>query len=357
MDRKHRLLELDALRGIAALAVVLFHYTMNENRELFGWQFRYGITGVDLFFMISGFVIYMTAGKIKHWKDFIVFRFARLYPAFWCCLFITLAFMAWYEPSKVNITQIAANLTMAPPFFNQEDIDGSYWTLLVELLFYAWILLILMAGKLSRITPIACFTLIGILLFHAFSRFYPGLYDYAGHKLQLINHFPLFFSGILFFQLKNGGNRLQILALLTFTLVSSFYLHDKGGRAMHVVSFTEHCLLIIAFHGLFALLIMEKLQFLATQPLLYLGKISYCLYLIHQYVGTHLLASLTAGAGMNIYAALAVTLAVIIALASLVTHFIEIPLNTDIRNWYLASPKELTPVKGRNARSFKKLPF
>ncbi|WP_353722377.1 acyltransferase [Dyadobacter sp. 676] len=337
MDRKHRLLELDALRGIAAIAVVLFHFTMNENREHFGWQFRFGVTGVDLFFMISGFVIYMTAGHIRHWMDFIVFRFARLYPAFWCCLFITSIFMAWYEPSHVDLKQIAANLTMAPAFFNQEDIDGSYWTLLVELLFYGWILLMLIAGKLSEITRIACFTLVAVLLFHMFAPQYPALYDFAGHKLQLINHFPLFFSGILFFQLKNGGNRFRILALLLFTLISSFYLHDKGGRAMYVVNFAEHCTLITLFHILFALLITGKLRFLAAKPLLYLGKISYCLYLIHQYVGTHLITSFTKGMGMNIHAALVVTIVIIIGLASLVTFFIEIPANAGIRNWYSAS--------------------
>ena len=61
--REDRLLELDALRGIAAMMVVLFHLTMNTAIEKFG--FRYGVTGVDLFFIISGFVIFLTLNKSR----------------------------------------------------------------------------------------------------------------------------------------------------------------------------------------------------------------------------------------------------------------------------------------------------
>ncbi|MCF0072345.1 acyltransferase [Dyadobacter sp. CY261] len=357
MEQKHRVLELDALRGIAAIAVVLYHFTMNANKERLGWEFAYGITGVDLFFMISGFVIYMTAGHVRRWTDFVVFRFARLYPAYWCCLLITSIFMAWYEPHQLSAANILANATMAPPFFNVENIDGSYWTLLVELLFYGWIVLILITGKLANIRLIGSLTLFAVLLFHVFAPYYPGVYIFAGHKFLLINHFPLFFSGILFFQWRNGENRLHILLLLTVALLTSFYLHDKGGPAMHVVSFKEHCILITFFHILFALLITGKLQFLSKKPLLYLGKISYCLYLIHQYVGTHLISSFTNSMGMNIYLAIVLAIVIVIGIASLVTFFIEIPANVYIRNWHSASRDILSPVKGRNGRPLKKQPF
>lgn len=59
--------ELDALRGIAALMVVLFHFTMYRQETKFG--FKLGTTGVDLFFLISGFVIIMSLIKIKNSKD------------------------------------------------------------------------------------------------------------------------------------------------------------------------------------------------------------------------------------------------------------------------------------------------
>ena len=64
-----RLLELDALRGIAALMVVLFHFTMDRPEMNLG--FKYGVTGVDFFFIISGFVIFLTLSNTKNWKDFV----------------------------------------------------------------------------------------------------------------------------------------------------------------------------------------------------------------------------------------------------------------------------------------------
>ena len=84
---KNRLLELDALRGIAALMVVLFHFTMDRPEMYYG--FKYGVTGVDFFFIISGFVIFLTLSSTKNWKDFVVSRFSRLYPTYWTVVTFT----------------------------------------------------------------------------------------------------------------------------------------------------------------------------------------------------------------------------------------------------------------------------
>ncbi len=81
-----RIKERDALRGLAALAVVLFHYT-TQFEKLFGhsnelsWSMPYGDLGVHLFFMISGFVIS---------------RFSRLYPAYWLAIILTTAVVWTY---------------------------------------------------------------------------------------------------------------------------------------------------------------------------------------------------------------------------------------------------------------------
>ena len=64
--------ELDALRGIAALFVVFFHFTMG--REGLNTFFKLGTTGVDLFFIISGFVIFMSLQKISKGRDFVINR-------------------------------------------------------------------------------------------------------------------------------------------------------------------------------------------------------------------------------------------------------------------------------------------
>ena len=86
-----RLLELDALRGLAALAVVLFHYTVYYGKTVDHadnpwFRFSYGHYGVMLFFMISGFVILMTLDRTKTVWDFAVARFCRLYPVYWAAM-------------------------------------------------------------------------------------------------------------------------------------------------------------------------------------------------------------------------------------------------------------------------------
>ncbi len=72
-----RLVELDSLRGLAALAVVCFHFS--EVTALFPFFLPFS-TAVDLFFMISGFVIFLSIDKTATWKEFVFKRFQRLYP-------------------------------------------------------------------------------------------------------------------------------------------------------------------------------------------------------------------------------------------------------------------------------------
>jgi len=334
MDHKHRLQELDALRGIAALSVLLFHFTINQNAKKLGWQFSYGVTGVDIFFMISGFVIFLTIHKVKSWKEFAIFRFARLYPTYWACMLLTIIFILLYDPVAFDPVQIAANLTMFPAFFGIEDLDGSYWTLVIELIFYLWILVIYLTKNLKNIVQIGFFFTVGIIAFHYFNSYYLDFYLFTQRKLQLINHFPLFLSGILFYNLKFKSFSFRDLALIFFCLAAAFYLHDKGGRARQVISATEHDLILIFYHLTFALFIFGKLTFLIRPPLLFLGKISYSLYLLHQYIGLHLINTFNETLHLNIYLAIISTILICIGLAYLVTIYVETPAISHIKNWY-----------------------
>ena len=116
-----RISSLDALRGIAALAVVLYHYTFRYN-ALYGHNFsleplsvlKYGHLGVQLFFIISGFVIYLSIENTQSIKKFASNRFARLYPAYWCAVFVTFfTVMIFGLPGRdVSFSNMLVNLSV-----------------------------------------------------------------------------------------------------------------------------------------------------------------------------------------------------------------------------------------------------
>ncbi|UXP33549.1 acyltransferase [Reichenbachiella agarivorans] len=141
---KDRYNYLDAIRGIAALSVVLFHYTLNVRSEvessLFGHYyylllddyFDLGKWGVIMFFMLSGMLIpYSIKGDtLLDIKIFSIGRFFRLYPVYWISVLI--GGVIFHK----EISVILVNLSMFQQFIGIENVIGLYWTLQIELIFY-----------------------------------------------------------------------------------------------------------------------------------------------------------------------------------------------------------------------------
>jgi len=157
--------ELDALRGITAIMIVAVHFSVNNSNNAF--SFHIGFIAVDLFFIISGFVILLTIEKNKTWQYFLLNRFSRLYPAYWICVLMTTIaiFLAQRWNIFINVEanfmkQVLANLTMLQNYLQIDNIDGSYWTLAIELQFYLFILLFLIFKKTQLIELIGGFCLL-----------------------------------------------------------------------------------------------------------------------------------------------------------------------------------------------------
>ncbi len=124
------------------------------------------------------------------------------------------------------------------------------------------------------------------------------------------------------------------------SILASLYLHDKGGRAMYLISGQEHLLIILFYHVVFALLIYGKMKFLARPQLVFLGTISYSLYLLHQYMGRKIIDTLVTYTHANSYFVIALVVLLNILLAYVVTRFVEIPANKFIRNGYKTATQE-----------------
>jgi peptidoglycan/LPS O-acetylase OafA/YrhL len=141
----HRLEWLDELRGLAALCVLVLH--LGFNKFAIARYVDPGVFGVAVFFCISGYIIpqSLKAGRAHGVRRFIKARIFRLYPAYWVSLLIgVLVFHA-------SCTSIFINATMLQSFIGVKDIVGVYWTLQVEIMFYAAIVVVYMSGRLGNI--------------------------------------------------------------------------------------------------------------------------------------------------------------------------------------------------------------
>ena len=320
---------LDALRGIAALAVVLFHYTMNAGHPAYG--LRLGVTGVDLFFIISGFVIFMTLTRTKTARDFIVSRFIRLYPTYWACVTFTFLLHAAHAMRHHSFTlnyleQYLGNLTMFQHYLGLPDIDGPYWTMIVEMVFYLTMLLIFMAKQLPRIERIGSVIMAVCFLTYAVaSRVRPEIYLTIDFFYPLLNHFPLFFAGILFYLIKHDRPTVARYAMLCSCFIASLFVYHNLVRN-YFISYTEHAAMLVLYYLVFTLYINSKLSYLAQRPIIYLGTISYALYLVHQSLSLFFLRPfLRHTFGDHFWLNNLVMLAISIGLASAITFWIEKP--------------------------------
>jgi peptidoglycan/LPS O-acetylase OafA/YrhL len=313
---KARLAELDALRGLAALAVVVFHYTVKAPEILprvvtVDYGFPIGNYGVQLFFAISGFVIFMTLERTKSSADFAFARFTRLFPAYWAAILLTTA--ALYLLSASELAQpagvIATNFTMLQGFIYVPAVDGVYWSLTVELAFYLCMWALWRAGALARIEAILC---AWIALRFAWVLFpvLPSL----GSKLLLVDHIAYFAIGIAAYRVRAGVRRWRDQAPVLFA----------GLIAVAMVNGAEMAAIYCGTTAIFAALVGGLTGFLNARVLVWLGALSYPLYLVHQNIGYAVIAALEAQGVPPLAAALA-ALAVALGLSQLVHDLVETP--------------------------------
>lgn len=320
-----RINELDAFRGIAALSVVFYHYTTRFN-ELFNsssyFNFEYGWLGVPFFFILSGFVITLTINRCKSPFDFLYRRFVRLYPTFWICLITTLItiygfkLMSIHEIFKLSSLDILMNFTMFHQFFNFEHVDGSYWSLLPELLFYLLMAFLFFIKKVEKIILYNSALIILCILHYYFPLPIIG-------KLLDLHYVLLFMSGINYYAIYKKENKFHNHILILLNLLIGVLLY-KVQHPTHSILFLLISFLLIKI--IFYLFVYNKLVFFEKfKILIFLGTISYPLYLVHQNFGYAIMLSLEK---LNLNREIGIWIALILSIivASIITFYIEPPL-------------------------------
>jgi peptidoglycan/LPS O-acetylase OafA/YrhL len=152
IKKETRFVILDSLRGLAAILVFLFHCALGT--PLQNSILRLGATGVDLFFIISGFVILLTLQHTTRGLAFVANRFFKLYPVYWVIVSFTALLILVKDQHGIDtrlFPEYLGNLTMLQRYFGIRNLDEQYWTLEVELIFYALMLIIFLTGRLKSI--------------------------------------------------------------------------------------------------------------------------------------------------------------------------------------------------------------
>ena len=321
-----RIVELDALRGLAALAVVAFHYTTHYGNEVghigpAPISMSFGNYGVHLFFMISGFVIFMTLEHTRTAMDFVVSRFSRLFPAYWAAILLSAAFVYTIGMSSQRVPwrDVAIDLTMIQEILGAEHLDGSYWTLQVELFFYVQMLFWFMAGQLHRIRWIIIAWLALAVVFGMAEKYNVNL-SYTARELLIARYIPYFAVGVLFYRIRTRPQeRRGDIGLIGLCLLAIGLAYKPVYLEVAAIS-----------TAIFALFAAGWLGGLRWAPFAFLGAISYSLYLLHQAIGFTLIWHLEM---LGVSASLsALSAAVMVtALAALLTYLIERPAMRAIR--------------------------
>ena len=291
--KKHdnRLAHIDCLRALAAIMVVIHHFA-DSSFKLAGASggfvdatklalYEYidlGRTGVLLFFIISGYCI---ANSIlrpspRPIATFAVNRIARLYPAYWLSLLGVIALFG-----VPGLGDLVTRIFLAQYFLGRPDGLGVYWTLAIELIFYAVCVALFFVGVIGNLArlKIVWWVLICYCLFAAVMRAAAGI--------------PLPYAVTWFLALMIGGAILRriddsqspaprtvmvagaIILIAALVISMCIYrdasVYDKSWQRDFIANAVAVCLFFGSNYGY---------RFQAAM-IAYLGKVSYSIYLFH----------------------------------------------------------------------------
>lgn len=290
-----RVNEIDLLRFLAALSVVFFHYSFRgyaaDNMTVMSYPLlasvsKYGYLGVKLFFMISGFVILMTAAS-GNLRNFIISRIVRLYPTFWACCTLTFAVIITFGAPRyyASVNQYLVNMTMLSGFFDISSIDGAYWSLFIELQFYTFVAIILIIGKIHQAQTLLLLWLVAsvALVIHPIWKL---------NQLLLTSNSTYFIAGATYFLIWSKGLSQIRVAIVTVSwwlaVFQSTSIYELGWFENHYntsISSYITAAIITAFFAIMMLISLRRSGLFARSRWTLLGALTYPLYLIHQNIG------------------------------------------------------------------------
>ncbi len=296
---------IDALRGIAALFVMLLHIGMSyaHSHQALPMsdkiiaslqQFDIGRMGITIFFLVSGFVI---PKSIKMHQEraltaFVIKRFFRLYPLYWLSMILGLWGIWYLHGRPFDHAIVGSNLTMVPAFFQKPFVIGLYWSLETELIFYLIISTMLFTGILRKLQYYLYITILCLFALLVL-QVYPQMRPIFPHWAAAPYHLSLMFLGVLFRHFYDRDHwqsqekfirydtkrifqlQLILVVMVPIVVLMLFFFFQNLENLPDAVAYLMG--IAIFFGGVY--LIQKPPRFLV-----HLGTISYSLYLLHPVV-------------------------------------------------------------------------
>jgi peptidoglycan/LPS O-acetylase OafA/YrhL len=290
-----RLYGLDIFRFLLAVIVMAFHYLFRGPHvgnmpdqglsPVVADLAQYGYLAVFLFFMISGYVIAFSAqGQTP--AGFAIARFSRIYPTFILCMSLSFGVILLFGAPVLTVTlpQFLANFAVLPQALGQTYVDGVYWSIVREIVFYGWTFLLLATGlfhtgKAIWVTAWLVLSCVNETWLHSGLLRFGFLTDYSG----------FFAAGIalhMFHMSRNIGWLLLFAVAAAFGIYASVIAIPQYNADMHTVLSAGPIIVFLAigtlaFWGFTVVPLARSLYGLAAA----LGGLSYPLYLLHENIG------------------------------------------------------------------------
>lgn len=334
-----RLQALDLLRLLAVVGVIFYHYGFRGPPSQGGTQValpwmagfsQYGFLGVPIFFIISGFVIaYSAEGRTA--TGFAIARFSRIYPTFLFCMTLTfIAVLTLGAPAfETSFAQWCANLFIAAPAFHQPYMDGAYWSLVVEVIFYAWVAALMALKIFPRRLDLVILIWLGLTFANELTIDAPIF-----ERLLLADDSGFFAVGLVIYEFYRGRRDLKLYII--FALSAGTAVFQSLHRATRIdspagVSFDSGVIVAICLISIAVIFLATRLRRLPLPAGLAtaIGGITYPLYLLHMQQGYVVLNAIQPA---NVEWAVAAIIGAAMMLSWIVWRFVERPAQRWTKN-------------------------
>jgi peptidoglycan/LPS O-acetylase OafA/YrhL len=337
---------MDGLRLLCALAVAGHHYgatwdldgvhPVTDQLPVASHLLVFGFLGVEIFFMISGFVICMSTWG-RGVGDYFVSRVSRIYPAFWVCVLLTsiVVTLLPVTPSgptpvaEISRQDIAANLTMLAEPLGTRLIDPAYWTLWVELRFYLLFALLCWRGLTYRRAVTFC------VLWMVAAVLAPSANSDLLTTLVMPKWAPYFVAGIAMYLLHRYRPNAMIVAIIGFCWLVS--VHHAYARPIEIslnypLPLWPAPVIVTLGYAVMIAIALGWTDRINWRWLSVAGALTYPFYLLHMRIGYSLIRTAHEHTGLPAWPLILGAVAIVLALAWLVHRFVERPAMPVLRS-------------------------